>query len=96
MKAMAISLVVAFLYGGVVWGLLPVQPGVSWESHLFGAIAGVIIAFYYRKSGPKDKKYEWEDEPDEDSPYDTFAPWNYKNLFPPPEGFSYPNKKDSQ
>ena len=92
---MAIALVVAFAYGGVVWGLLPIQPGVSWESHVFGAVVGTIVAFYYRKSGPKRKKYDWEDEPDEYNVYDTFAPWNYKNLFPPPEGFSYPNEKDN-
>ena len=95
-RAMAISLVVAFLYGGVVWGILPTQPGVSWESHLFGAIAGTVVAFFYRKSGPKKKKYDWEDESDAESSYDDFAPWNYQHLYPPPDGFSYPNEKGSQ
>lgn len=40
-----IGLVVVLLYGGLVWGVLPGQPGVSWQSHLFGAAAGVLAAF---------------------------------------------------
>ena len=40
-----IALVVAFFYGGMLWGVLPTDPRVSFESHLFGAIAGVVCAF---------------------------------------------------
>ena len=40
-----IALVVAFFYGGMLWGVLPTDPGVSFESHLFGALAGVVCAF---------------------------------------------------
>jgi len=39
-----LSLIVGFLYGGVIWGVLPTQPGVSWEGHLFGFIGGVLAA----------------------------------------------------
>lgn len=38
------SLVVFFLYGGALWGLLPGRPGVSWEGHLFGFLGGVLAA----------------------------------------------------
>ncbi|MFT5430557.1 MAG: membrane associated rhomboid family serine protease, partial [Myxococcota bacterium] len=38
------SALVGFAYGGLIWGVLPNQPGVSWESHLFGALAGVAAA----------------------------------------------------
>jgi membrane associated rhomboid family serine protease len=48
-SSMAISLVVAFLYGGMIWGLLPYQPGISWESHLLGALTGTAMAFIYGK-----------------------------------------------
>lgn len=50
----AISLIVVFLYGGMIWGVLPLIPEHSWEGHLSGAIAGLILAIYYRKHGPQD------------------------------------------
>ncbi|WP_375173865.1 rhomboid family intramembrane serine protease [Pseudooceanicola sp.] len=39
------ALLVGFLYGSILWGVLPGQPGVSWEAHLFGALAGAATAF---------------------------------------------------
>jgi membrane associated rhomboid family serine protease len=39
-----LGVVVLFLYGGALWGVLPGQPGVSWQGHLFGAIGGAIAA----------------------------------------------------
>lgn len=42
------ALVVGLLYGSILWGFLPGQPGVSWEAHLFGAIAGVAAALLVR------------------------------------------------
>lgn len=41
-----VSIMVALLYGGLVFGVLPTQEGVSWQGHLFGAIAGVVMAFW--------------------------------------------------
>lgn len=51
-RLLAISLLVAFLYGGLVWGLLPVEPQVSHEAHLAGGISGVLLAFLLRKVPP--------------------------------------------
>jgi len=42
------ALLVGVLYGSILWGVLPGQPGVSWEAHLFGAIAGAAAAFLIR------------------------------------------------
>ncbi|MCD7930716.1 MAG: rhomboid family intramembrane serine protease [Tannerellaceae bacterium] len=44
-----ISILIAFLYGGLVWGLLPLFSYVSWEGHLSGAIAGCLVAYLFRK-----------------------------------------------
>lgn len=43
-RSAVIAIVVFFLYGGIVWGVLPIQTGVSWEGHLCGAVAGVWAA----------------------------------------------------
>lgn len=38
--------VVAFLiYGGMIWGMLPLQQGISWQGHLFGFVGGVVVAY---------------------------------------------------
>ncbi len=65
-KSIALSLLVAFFYGGMVWGVLPIQPGVSYEGHLFGAIAGFVSAYIFRNV-EREKKHEWN-EPDEKGP----------------------------
>lgn len=44
-----LSLVVVFLYGGMVWGLMPQNNHISWEGHLYGAMSGIALAWYYRK-----------------------------------------------
>lgn len=43
-KSILISILVILTYGGLIWGVLPTVRGVSWEGHLFGAVAGFIIA----------------------------------------------------
>lgn len=48
-KSIAISLIVIFLYGGMAFGLFPLNEGISWESHLLGALSGLIAAFLYRR-----------------------------------------------
>ncbi len=63
---MVVSTLVLFLYGSLMWGIFPLMPGVSWEAHLFGAVAGVLVAYNYRKEGPQRKAYDWENEEDDD------------------------------
>ncbi len=66
---LAISLLVVFLYGGLVWGIFPFDYSISWESHLMGALTGLVLSVFYRGYGPPDTKPEWEDE-EEETPED--------------------------
>lgn len=59
---LALSFLVAFLYGGMLWGILPYDEKISWEGHLSGGIVGFVLAFFYRKLGPARKKYSWDFE----------------------------------
>ncbi len=56
----AISLIIVFLYGSMIWGVFPTQPSISWEGHLSGMISGIVIAIFFKNYGPKRKKYQWE------------------------------------
>jgi membrane associated rhomboid family serine protease len=58
-RAVALSLLVTFIYGSLVWGLLPLESGVSWESHIFGSFVGIFCAFVFKSFDPP-AKYEWE------------------------------------
>ena len=89
---MAVSLIVVFLYGSMVWGVLPLQARVSWESHLFGAIAGVLMAWFYRKVPPAHvpPPVVLEDEPEEDP-----AVGNAQNMEMPSVPFPADNANDA-
>lgn len=89
-RLVALSLTVIVFYGGMVWYVFPkVDETISWEGHLSGLIAGVVLTFYYKKSEFKKViKYEWE-HPDYDPSGDKFMQrfdenGNFVNL-PPPE-----------
>ena len=66
--SIGLSLIVFFLYGGMVWTIFPQQPGISYESHFFGALMGVVGAFAFRHCDPPlpEKTYDWEREPNND------------------------------
>lgn len=62
-RAIAASLVVCFMYGSLAWGVLPMQIGVSWETHLAAALIGVALAIALRRLDVLPlKRYVWEDE----------------------------------
>lgn len=64
----AIALIVAFLYGSLIWGIFPdsiikfqnTPERISWESHLAGFVVGLAMAIAFRKIGPQKKQYPWQ------------------------------------
>jgi membrane associated rhomboid family serine protease len=68
-RAIALSLVGFFLYGSMIWGVLPLARDISFESHLSGALIGTVLAFMLRHldPAPPRKQYSWEHEDEEEA-----------------------------
>ncbi len=66
---LAISLLVVFLYGGIIWGMFPIDWKISWESHLSGFILGIILAIFYKKENRylQPKLPDWMNDDEEES-----------------------------
>jgi hypothetical protein len=62
--AIAAGLIAFLFYGGMLLTVLPREPGVSWQAHLGGAMAGLLAAWWLRRADPPlpRKRYSWEDE----------------------------------
>lgn len=60
----AISLVVAFVYGNMVWHIIPwqIHDPTSWEGHLSGGIVGLFLSIWLRKKGPQKPIKIWEED----------------------------------
>jgi len=56
-RLIALSLVVVFLYGSMIWYIFPVEEKISWEGHLSGFLVGFVFAFLFRKQGPQPEQY---------------------------------------
>ena len=71
-RTIALSLLVLFLYGGMIWGVIPGANDVSFESHLSGALIGIALAFLLRNRDPEPprKQYSWEHDETETDDYD--------------------------
>ncbi|MBL4662728.1 MAG: rhomboid family intramembrane serine protease [Flavobacteriaceae bacterium] len=61
-QLIAISMIVVFVYGGLLRYLFPVDPKISWEGHLSGFIIGLILAFVLKQQSVENKKYAWEQD----------------------------------
>lgn len=58
-RLVAVSFITIFLYGSMVWYVLPIKEGMSWEGHLSGLITGIVLALLYRKRGIVKEKFEF-------------------------------------
>ena len=89
-KSIGIALIIVFLYGGTLCGILPTDPSVSFESHLFGFTTGVICSLIFKNRDEYTEKYDWENEDDDnddeeneddnDDDENNFYDNNYKDL----------------
>jgi membrane associated rhomboid family serine protease len=67
LRLIALSLLIVFLYGSMVWGLFPgIYKNVSWESHMLGFFSGILLSIAYRNKGPQMPVYEWMEEEEEE------------------------------
>lgn len=81
--SIAAALIGFFFYGGMLLTVLPREPGVSWEYHLGGALAGIVAGLLWRRADPEPprQRYSWEDEAEGDDLPDEAA-----ELEPPSPG----------
>jgi len=84
MRSVSVSLLVGFLYGSMIWGVLPIRPHMSWEMHLTGAICGVLLAFVFRNWDRTPLlSYDWEHD-------DSVPEWYPES---DPDDFDLPDKR---
>ncbi|UKJ06666.1 rhomboid family intramembrane serine protease [Solitalea lacus] len=76
-RLMGLSLLVVFLYGSLIWGIFPISPELSWESHLTGGVIGALLGYFFRNQGPQRKTYAIENEDEEEEFDDEY--WNEEN-----------------
>jgi membrane associated rhomboid family serine protease len=55
-EMLAISFLVVLLYGSMIWFLLPIDPQISWEAHICGALSGLLLGYYFAKIDKKQAK----------------------------------------
>lgn len=66
-RLLALSMLVVYLYGSMVWGMFPlVYVDVSWESHMLGAVTGLFLAVVFRNQGPQKPEPDWGEDGDVD------------------------------
>ena len=69
-QLIVISLIMVFLYGSFIWGMIPAfakLQNISWEGHLSGAIVGTALAFIFKKEGPQKEVHHWDEDDDDNS-----------------------------
>ncbi|MCL7753573.1 rhomboid family intramembrane serine protease [Polaribacter sp. Z022] len=60
-RLVALSLIIIFLYGSMIWYVLPIKDGMSWEGHLSGFLTGFILSIIYRKKGIVKEQHHFQE-----------------------------------
>lgn len=87
-RLVAVSLMIIFLYGGMIWYVFPIKEGMSWEGHLSGFLVGLFFAFLYRNKGLR-KRAAYFEETDFDLMFDANG-----NFAPPKVEEEHPEEKE--
>ncbi len=57
-KSIVLALIVVFFFKGMFLGVLPTDEGISWESHLLGALVGILVSYLFKEDLEQDEKYD--------------------------------------
>lgn len=74
-RAAAVAAVAVMLNAGFVWGLLPIERGISFEAHAYSAIVGAVLAVAYRNKDRQMPRYDWQNAPDDSN---ESGSWDYR------------------
>jgi len=75
-RLVALSLVVVFLYGSMIWYIFPVEERISWEGHLSGFLVGFLFAFIFRNLGPQPEVFNYSENKEFDELFDEEGNFN--------------------
>jgi membrane associated rhomboid family serine protease len=59
-RLVAVSLIVIFLYGSMIWYVLPIKEGMSWEGHLSGFLVGLVLAILHKNKGIIKQEHQFQ------------------------------------
>jgi membrane associated rhomboid family serine protease len=69
-QLMVVAFIILVFQNGLIWGVFPQDNQVSWESHLLGAVVGIVLAVLYRNKGPQnDSEKHWNEDDQQEDEY---------------------------
>jgi len=75
-RLVALSLMVVFIYGSLLWYIFPIKDGISWEGHLAGFITGFVLAFIFKSIGPQPEKFQFTENEEFEAMFDAQGNFN--------------------